>query len=263
MKSKLIQHYSQLLDNMAGDIEAFYVHPMPQWLCQPCTKNIDGNAANLQHLPLEITADSNHLQAKIGKWVLAQYLCDPLAEVLHRRLQPLLAFPLLLPAVQDWLTVIPSALRRILGFAQVGVCRSLFSAWNTKARYGARDERCQWCNLVHGDDLHHYLVCTRMLAILEKMAPQIYEIWVDLLHPPHKPWIAHAAFGIGTGNLTGPIVIIHDLLHSAYSSSKYDGVSNIAQCFVARCRALARHSSELQNLIHEHYSLTALTDNRD
>ena len=150
MKSKLIQHYSQLLDNMAGYIEAFYVYPMPQRLCQSCTKNIDGNAANLQHLPLEITADSNHLQAKIGKCVLAQYHCDPLAEVLHRRLQPLLAFPLPLPAVQDWLTVIPSAPRRIPGFAQVGFCRSLFSAWNTKARYGARDERCQWCNIAHG-----------------------------------------------------------------------------------------------------------------
>ena len=75
--------------------------------------HIDNNATELQHIPMELDVATNNLQSNIGRWVLAQYLDDPLAEVLHRRLQPLLAYPLPLLAVHDWLAVEPSV---VVGF---------------------------------------------------------------------------------------------------------------------------------------------------
>ena len=95
-----------------------------------------------------------------------------------------------------------------------------------------------------------------MLSVMEETVPQVYEVWVDYPSPPMKPWVTRAAFGFDVAeDVVLQVIIVHDLLHAAYSSFKHEGMRDLRQCFVARARALSRHSALLQECITTNFNL--------
>ena len=252
LKSAAVKQWTDKIHNMSDDDDAFHVYPRKAWLSSSCCTSIASIIAKINDLPPNIVVSTTHLQAAISRWLLQQAE-DPVADTLRRRLLPVIHYEF--PNITEWLSGIACSLKSVPGFAQVGFCRSLFNAWNTKARYGHKD-RCKWCGLVESDDLRHYLVCSTMLTLLEKFAPQVYEVWVDYPSPPMKPWVTRAAFGFELSeSLVVQVIVVHDLLHSAYSNFKHEGMLDLQACFVARARALCRHSAMLQECITRNFHL--------
>ena len=261
IRSPLIQKLWAELEALRTQDDVLYVYPMPIWREHAIITSVANNFFDLQHKDMTITDPTTPtLQAKIHKWVLNQANNNILLTTIAKRIPTITNHDVTEEQLKKFLVEMPKYMRLVPGFAQVGLLRSLFAAWNTKARYGDHGHKCRWCSLKGADSVTHYLVCTKMMSILGRVNPVLMEEWADFLHPPFLPILRPQALGIGLEGMLLQIAIWHDVLHSVYSISKHGNVHSFSEAAQARMRVSSRYSPRLQQCILEDYIWTSLAE---